>query len=84
MITTITWNETHTTNEASNSVDLTATNIPLDELEWGTVYQVKGEETCDYITTLTDVQIAPDGLSWTMPEYWCNGDSKIYISLSKE
>ncbi len=83
-ITTITWNETHTTNEASSSEDLTATNIPLDELEWGTVYQVKGEETCNHITTLTDVQNAPDGLSWALPEYWCNGDSKIYISFSKE
>lgn len=84
MITTVTWNETHTTNHASSSEDLTATNIPLDELEWGTIYQVKGEETCNHITTLTDVQNAPDGLSWTLPEYWCNGDSKIYISFSKE
>lgn len=79
-ISNISWTE----NRNSNTTTFVGTDIPLDTYEWGTVYQIETEETCDHITTLTDVQNVADGLSWTLPVYWCNGDSKIYISFSKE
>ena len=79
-ITNISWTE----NRNNSTTTFVGTDIPLDTNEWGTIYQVKMDETCDHITTLTDVANNAGGLSWTLPNYWCNGDSKIWISFSKE
>jgi len=90
-ITNITWNQTHNGGTSTSphgtfarSIDFEGTDIPLDTYEGGTIYQVKMEETCNHISSFTDTQTAPEGLGWTLPDYWCNGDSKIYISFSKE
>lgn len=90
-ITNIVWNQTHVAGTSASpngigtkSIDLNATDIPFDPNEYFPVYQVKMEQTCDHINSYTDTQTAPQGLGWTMPDYWCNGDSKISISFSKE
>ncbi len=81
IITNINWTEYRGDNSTRTFI---GTDIALDTNEWGTIYQVKTEETYNHITSLTDVQNVSDGLSWTLSDYWCNGDSKIYISFSKE
>jgi hypothetical protein len=89
-ILSINWSETSQSQSIPNGISgstnttFSGKNIPLDKSEWGTVFQVKMEETCDHIDSFTDTQSSTNGLSYTMPEYWCNGDSKIYISFSKE
>jgi len=74
------WSE----NRNVHFVSFSGTDIPLDRNEWGTVYQVKGAETCNHITSLSSTQSVADGLSFSLRSHECGWNSKIWVNFSKE
>lgn len=51
--------------------------------EWDMLFGITGQDICNHIDQLSDVQVAPDGLNYSILSYRCTNDSKIRIEFNK-
>jgi len=78
------WTETTTTQYYNKTVNCTAVNIPLSYSYSGTsIYEIKGEEAKNTITSLTVVQTAAEGLSYSLQSWSTDWNGQVYASLTK-
>lgn len=83
-IITLGWSETSTTQKSNKTVTCTAVNIPLSYSYSGTsIFEIKGEEAKNAITSLTVVQTASEGLSFSLQSWTTDWNGQVYASLTK-
>lgn len=84
-IVSLAWTETSTTQYSNKTITCTAANIPLSYSYYLTsIYEIKGEEAGDAIVSLTVVQTASEGLSYTLQSWSTDWNSQIYASLTEQ
>ena len=85
MINTLTWTETTTGANFETTLNYSGVNVPFDYAYSGTsIFQSQGADAGKSITSLSFVQTAPQGLSYSLQGWSTDWNSKVYVSLSTE